>query len=784
MTRKLSATMLVAVTLLLAQVEQGSITGVVIDGSGASVAGAKVTVTNLNTRVATKLETNTQGNYTVPFLAHGEYSVTAEKAGFGLERVTGINLRVGLTATINLTLRAGALQQEVTVTASSVLLEQQSSALGNVVSAQQIVQLPLNGRNPYALLTLAPGVTPSGNTGTGPIVSGGRSNTSGVLFDGQETRNTSTNGIVYTPPLETVAEFKVITNNFSAEYGRSGGGILTAAGRSGTNDIRGSVYEFFRNNVLNANGWTNNRNGLKRNPVRRNEYGFAVGGPVVIPKLFNGKNRTFFFFNFEQVKDRSPDNVTASVPTLQQRNGVFSQTNNGAAQIRIFDPLTTVANPAVPGGFLRTQFPGNIIPPSRVNASTASLWQYYPLPTLGGIVNNYAVAATRNSGPTSYYGRLDENLTNNNRMFFRYGITDNPASTPSYTGLAFPGEGTNCNQGSSNATPWVMALSDTHTFKPNLIGEFRVSYTRQNNTCTLRSAGFDVTTLGLPNYLKNASRDFRFPLFDVTDMTSLGPQRASNFVDAENTAEGQGHVTWLKGAHSIKTGVDYLFLAFNIFRPDHPSGNFSFSRAFTQGPDPAMASATAGYGLATLLLGAPTGGSFTVGPSLASSQRSYNTYLQDDWKVTRSLTLNLGVRWEYQTPFNERYNQLAYFDPNATDSITGLKGVLAFTNAKNRYQSVPNRNNVAPRVGLAYTFLRNTVFRSGYGLFYLPGSGGIGASPGDLGSGSQASTPVFLGQPPAAPNTPPIGASIANSILTASEITGSPLGRLLPYVMP
>ena len=207
-----------------AQVEQGSITGVVIDESGAAVAGAKVTVTNLSTRVRSVLDTNSQGNYSVPFLAHGEYSVSAEKPGFALERITGINLRVGLTATINLTLRTGALQQEVTVTASTVLLEQQSSSLGNVVSAQQIVQLPLNGRNPYALLLLAPGVTPSGGAGTGPIVSGGRSNTSGVLFDGQETRNTSTNDIAYTPPLETVAEFKVITNNFSAEYGRSGGG--------------------------------------------------------------------------------------------------------------------------------------------------------------------------------------------------------------------------------------------------------------------------------------------------------------------------------------------------------------------------------------------------------------------------------------------------------------------------------------------------------------------------------------------------------------------------------
>ena len=322
----------------VAQVEQGAITGLITDPSGASIAGAKVKVTNTDTQVSASGETNSQGNYSFPFLPHGNYSVAVEKEGFATGRVTGIALPVGLTATINMTLKPGTIQQEITVTSSAALLDEQTSSLGNVVSSHQIVQLPLNGRNPYALLTLAPGVTPSGNSGTGPIVSGGRSNTSGVLFDGQETRNTSTNDIVYTPPLETVAEFKVITNNFSAEYGRSGGGILTAAGRSGTNELRGSAYEFFRNNVLNANGWTNNRNGLKRNPVRHNEYGFALGGPVYIPRVYDGRNRTFFFFNFEQIQDRAPDNITATVPTAAQRAGDFSQTFNGANQIKIYDP--------------------------------------------------------------------------------------------------------------------------------------------------------------------------------------------------------------------------------------------------------------------------------------------------------------------------------------------------------------------------------------------------------------------------------------------------------------
>jgi Carboxypeptidase regulatory-like domain/TonB dependent receptor len=780
-----AAVFIASASVCFSQTEQGTITGLVTDPSGASVPGAKVTVVNDETQTRGSAETNNQGNYTFPFLTQGRYSVTAEKAGFSVERVTGISLRVGSIATINLNLKPGTVQQEVTVTANAVLIDSQSSSQGNVVSSQQIVQLPLNGRNPYALLTLAPGVTPTGNSGTGPIVSGGRSNTSGVLFDGQETRNTSTNDIVYTPPLETVAEFRVITNNFSAEYGRSGGGVLTAAGRSGTNEIHGSAYEFFRNNLLNANGWTNNSTNLPRNPVRHNEYGFALGGPVDIPKVYDGKNKTFFFFNFEQIRDRSPDNLLDTVPAAAQRTGDFSQTSNASGQIKIYDPATTVPDPSNPGNFIRSQFPNNVIPASRINPLTANLLSYYPMPNLPGITNNYAISETRASTTTKYYGRADQNLGNLNKLFFRYGITYSPANTPGYTGIAFPGEGTNCNEGNANSTPWVAAVSDTATFRPNLIGEFRVSYTRQLNTCTPRSTGFDVTKLGLPAYLKNASTDALFPEVDVTDFTGLGPQRASHYTDAENTPEAQGHVTWLQGNHTVKMGFDYLFLAFNIFRPDYPSGDFQFTRAFTQGPNPAAASANAGYGLATLLLGAPTGGSFTVGPSLASSQKSYNVYIQDDWKVTPKLTVNLGVRWEYQTPFNERYNHLAYFSPTTTDPITGLAGVLSFTNSNNRYQSTPNQTDVAPRVGLAYTFAPNTVFRAGYGLFYLPGSGGIGASPGDLGSGSEASTPVFAGSIPAAPNQPVVGASLANPFASGllsfpNTLIGNGISAVLP----
>ncbi len=766
-----------------AQVEQGAITGAVVDATGASIPKAKVTATNQATRAVAVAETTEDGYYKIPYLLAGEYDVVVQKDGFALGRVTAVPVLVGQNATINVTLKPGSVHDEVTVTSNAVLVEQVSSSLGYVTGVTQILELPIN-RSAYSVATLAPGVIATGNTGTGPIVNGGRSNTTAILLDGQDTRNNSTLDNNYTPPMETVQEVRFITNSFSAEYGRSVGGVLTAAGKTGTNQLHGSAYDFLKNDKLNANSWNNNRNNVPRGLQRHNEFGFSVSGPVYIPHVYNGRNKTFFFFNWEYVVDHAPAAVTGNVPTTQQKAGDFSQTfTNTGALIQIYDPLTTVADPTKASGYGRTAFPGNVIPANRIDPIIRKIMSYYPDPTLPGVINNYATQVSSINNNKKYFTRVDQNFGDRNRLFFRFGEQISPRTTP-FTNIAFPGEGTN-GGGNQNTTGYTYALSDTETFTPTLIGEFRFGIARSVIRLTPLSAGFDITSLGLPQYLKNAAADALFPLVEVTDMTALGPQRASHDVDAEGTPEVQAHFTWLKGAHALKTGYDMLFCQFNTFRPDYPSGDFQFTRAYTQGPDPAAASATAGYGVATALLGAPTGGQFTIGPSLALLQTSYNWYLQDDWKVTRNLTVNLGVRWEYQTPWKERYNHLAYFDPSATDPITGLKGLLTPTTSSHRYPSDTRMNNWAPRIGLAWTFMPNTVFRAGYGIFYAPGSGGIGSSPGDLGSGSETATPVYLGQAPAAPNTPPVGASLANPFVTGllpfpNALIGNSIGAIFP----
>jgi hypothetical protein len=749
----------------MAQVEQAAITGAVTDQSDALVAGAQVTVTNTRTGVKAVTKTNAEGYYSVPYLAPGEYEVAVEGAGFKRASVAGILLRVGLTATINVKLEVGTVQNEIRVEASAVQLEQQSSTLGNVVGAEQLVELPLSGRNPYSLVTLAPGVMPAGNSGTGPIVNGGRSNTSEILLDGAESRNNTTNDISYTPPLESVQEFKVITNNFSSEYGRSGGGVLTAASRSGTNDLHGSFYEFLRNDKLNANGWTNNRNSAVKPPFRRNEYGFANGGPVYLPKIYDGRNKTFYFLNFEQIPQRSPDSIVTTLPTALQRRGDFSQTlTGGGALIRIYDPATTRPDPNTPGRYIRDQFPGNMIPQARFDPISVKILPFYPDPNRNTLTQNFVLNNSRRNDTTKWFFRFDQALGTRHRLFLNFGRQDNKQFSPGIN-IAYPGEGVNGERGLIESHPRTWVLSDTVTFLPNLLGEFRGSVTRNVIKATPRSIGFDITQLGFPQSLKAVARTLKFPRIDITDVDSLSSDRASYFNDTEWSAETQAHITWIHGEHTLKTGFDRVFGAFNVFRPEQPAGQYSFSRAFTQGPDPLTAASAAGFGVATFLLGAPTGGQLSLDPSLAASQTYQAFYIQDDWKVRRNLTFNLGMRWEYASPWTERFNQLAYFDPDATDPLTGRKGLMKFAgrDGNPREQSNPNKRNFAPRVGLAWQFAPQMVLRAGYGRFYFPGSGGIGAGASDLGSGFLTQTSIFLGPPVAAPNTPPPGASLGDA---------------------
>lgn len=762
---RLSSLLMVLVLIHLtgvihAQVEQGAITGRVFDEGGGVVPGASVTVTQSGTGLVRETVTNGAGQYTVPYLPVGGYEVTATLAGFTTARVTGIAIRVGLTATVDLALKAGSVQSEITVSAHTARLELQSPALGNVVSGRQMIELPLVGRNPYALVALAPGVVDRGNTGTGPLINGARSNSTSVLLDGAEQRNSTTNDLNYSPPLESVEEFKVVTNGLSAEFGRTGGGVITAATRSGTNTLHGSAYGYMRKDKFNANSWTNKRNNVARGKEDIKQYGFTLGGPL-------RKDHTFFFLNVERSKSLSPDNLIRTVPTALQRAGDFSQTRTSSGQlITVYDPLTTRPNPS--GGFIRDPFPGNVIPANRIDAIAKTILEHYPAPTNGNATQNFVHERSRMSTALPFVIRVDHSL-GRHRLFGSFRQSNSEDESPTVS-VAFPDPGTNGELGSRANDRLSAVLSGTIMLRSNVVGEIRFGYTRNDFTTTPATLGLDFETLGIgsaDSALKAHSAIAMFPRIDVGGgIDALGMNRAGLIDDLEGTRELQAHLTWFAGSHTIKGGVQAARMGFDVFRPEYPSGQYVFGPAFTQGPNPATASTTAGFGFATFLLGAPTGGQITGDPRFRTSQKYVAPYVQDDWKLTNTFTVNLGLRYEYQTPWIEKDDQLTFFDAEASDPLTGRKGVVRLVgrDGASRYQTDPDRNNIAPRVGFAWRVATPMVLRGGYGIVYYPGSGGIGSAPSDLGGGGfLTSTAVNLvgpGTPPAAPNTPPPDASL------------------------
>jgi outer membrane receptor protein involved in Fe transport len=752
------------------QTEQATLVGTVSDTTGAVIPGATLVLREVESGTSFTTQANETGQYRIPYLKPGLYELVVEARGFKRTRVSDVRLTVGLVATVNATLEVGTVETEVTVVAPTVQIEAQTAALGSVVNATQITQLPLVGRSPYSLVALAPAVLPADNgTFAGRAsIGGGRVMQTSIFVDGAQTRDPTAGNTTYAPPLEAVQEFKVLTNNFSPEFGQSPAGVITTAMRSGTNQLRGSVYEFLRNDKLNANGWTANRAGLSRTKYRWNNYGIAAGGPVFLPRVYDGRNRTFFYINWEAAPTRTPSNIRVTVPTTLERKGDFSATRLLSGDtIRIYDPTTTRPDPTRPGRYLRDPFPENRIPAGRISPISAKVLEYYPEPNRTTPTENFAVAASSREDTQRLFLRGDQNIGMRHRFYFTLGVNRTNAFTPGIT-LAFPGEGPNNEYSKWFSRSSLGVLSDTVTFSPSLVGQFRFTLSRAFNTSTPRSLGFDFTQLGLPAYLKAEARTLMFPRFEPGDVAALGPDRLSYRRLAQGNAGPQGHITWIRGVHALKFGGEYNLMINNTTRPNYAAGRYIFSRAFTQGPDPVTASASAGYGPATLLLGAPTGGQFNIDASMAASQKLYAWYIQDDWRLRPNLTVNVGIRYEYHTPYTDRFNQLAYFDPDAIEPVTKAKGALRFVgqDGGSRYPWDPDKNNFAPRIGLSWRLLNSTVVRAGYGLYFAPGNSSIGNNPSDFGSGFNTTTNVFLGQPPAAPNTPPTGASLADPFTT------------------
>lgn len=769
------------------QGEQGKITGTVTDTTGAVVVGARVSLRNQSTNITITTQTNDAGLYLFPSLNPDSYDLTVEMTGFRARKITKIPLSIGLTATVDVKLDVGQVTESVEVTASAVQLEAQTSGMGKTVEARRVVELPLLGRNPLALGALAPGVIPTrGQVGFGgdaigtaanARISGGLAMQNAVLMDGAESRGFTSGGQFYAVPLESVGEFKIETATYSAEYGRAGGGVINVATKSGTNEYHGTLYEYLRNDHLNANSWANNRtkncildsSGTKcigKSLFQRNEYGVAGGGAIK-------KNKTFFFANYEAIRQGTPNNFLSTVPTAAEKNGDFSKILDRFGQLDvIYDYSTTRLDPNT-GKVARDPFAGNIIPANRIHPISKNVATYWPDPNRPNeglaLLNNYSRSGKNVNNIDAWFLRLDHQINDKHRVFGRFGGSQNESFAAGLVEAAFP-----ATTISSNPTR-TGQISLSSTFSPTFFGEFRFAYTRLQNNSYPISEGFDLATLGFPKSLSDAVTYKQFPQISVQQYNSgsglvvstyganevgqLGG--ATKVLVPQDTYHAQYHVTKTKGTHTIKAGVDLQRMKMAAFNSQYSAGQYYFDRAYSQGPDPAVTATNSGNGFASFLLGVPASGTITTTPYMMLFQRYSSGYVQDDWRVNSKLTLNLGFRYEYTSPYGEKYGQIGYLDIGAVDPVTGQKGLFKWT-PPGGYHTDPKYKTFGPRVGLAYQLNPKTVIRAA-GAIFNAANNGLNAAASDFGTGLFTSNFLTLGAPnPLGVTTPPVGGSWSN----------------------
>jgi hypothetical protein len=711
--------------MLGAQSFTGRIVGTVTDSSGGVIAGASVTAVQVGTNRTTQTTTNADGNFSLNELPRGEYRLEVNSPGFKQFVQRGVTLSVGQQARVDIALEVGNVAEAVEVVADASVLETVDSTLGKVVDNNRIVGLPLNTRNVFSLLYLTPGVTGSVSTtyGTGYAINGARNSMLDILVDGVSTAHPTVNGFSGNstfPPVEAIAEFKVMGSNYSAEFGRSNGGVVNVVYKSGTNDWHGSVFEFLRNSSLDANNFFSNRQGVPLGSFKRNQFGGMVNGPII-------KDRTFFLVSYEGLRERSLGNTTTSVPTALQRSGDFSETRaaNGT-MIRIFDPYSTRASGS---GFVRDQFANNRIPVGRMDPVALNVMRFYPDPnTVTNAVtnlNNFFNTGSRAFDQDQFDVRIDQNLTDRQRLFGRYSWRDNTNAPPQY----FPDDLTIAEGRVIEGVRQPSASIDySNALSPTTIWTMRAGVSRSIFDYNNQGLGFVPSSLGLPSGIDSVVDRQMFPRFGASGFVNIGgsDHRFSTF----NTFTLLSNLAVVSGNHTLKFGWEGRLIRVNVWEA-RSAGTFNFSAGFTQGPNPNQASATAGNSLASMLLGTGTSGNVLIRnwKNVAAQSMYHGLYFQDDWRITSKLTLNLGIRYDLDLPRTERYNRMNWFDETAPSPLASqvpgfsdLRGGVRFVGVDGNPRSQFNKdlNNLSPRVGFAYQVDSKTVVRAAYGHFFGP----------------------------------------------------------------
>ena len=716
-----------------AQQITGSITGSVVDSSGAAVVGASVKLTNTGTAFVQTTATDASGNFQFLLLQPGTYLIEGSNPGFKTFRRDGIIVEADRSLGVPVTLDVGQTSETVEVVGGTPLLEPNTSEVATTVDSQKVMDLPLNARNPMGLANLIPTVKGIGYFGNQILTSwrvgsinigGGQALTSSFLLDGvANDKMGDASGANTFLTTDSTGEFKIITNNMSAAYGRTTGGVISIISKSGTNKYHGSAFEYIQNTAFNANNYFSNAAGTPLAPVHQNQFGGAVGGRII-------KDKLFFFANYEGFIQHLSNTQIVTSPTALQRTGDFSQTTAASGKlITIYDPLTTVTSSS--GASVRTPFAGNIIPTNRISQFAQEFFSLYPMQNLPGQNNNLLqtgqTPTTRKTGSI----KIDYLLSSAQRMAFRYTGDALDESVPNGSFFQNPLE----NDKKTIYVPRHSGLvSYTATLSPTLLFDVRSSINRDYDQATPWSFvdPFSkvnlLAALGLPQSLINQlpPNDRQFP--DLTISGLGGSSGGYGSAIGNRAAYEWGEVASLTKIwrnHSFNFGYQYTLYRGNPYDATPPI--FAFNAGYTQGPNPTAASATAGLGLASLELGYPASGSFTYQASHEYQEIDHGLYVQDDWKVNRKLTLNLGLRWEYQGPFTDRHNVMTNFNPTATTTVNGvvLTGGTIFPGVNGIPRGVVDTifNHYAPRFGYAYQVTSKLVARGGYGIFWVPERG-------------------------------------------------------------
>jgi hypothetical protein len=741
-----------------AQNAAGTLDGHVVDSSGAAIPGAHVTIENQATNVKLATPTSSDGRFYQRYLPPGSYSVTIEQPGFEKYVQTNIQLDVEQTIQLNISLKVGDVSSTVEVSANSAQLATETSTVATTINSKAILDLPIQGRSPMTLTTLVPGVIPSTGSNS-PWISGGRNDYNDVAIDGTSVivpeNNVSHLQIGYIPIEDSVAEFTVVTNSLAPEYGRTGGGTINIATRSGTNALHFTLFEFNRNNIFNANSWSNIRAGVGRNVVRYNQFGGSMGGPVVIPHVYNGKSRTFFFVSEQSTRQPSGQTPTFSVPTDAMRQGNFNGFTNGSGggvgqPVTIFDPATAGPNAACPSTQVncwRQPFANNTIPTSRFDPVAIKLMSYWPEPNSTGTItntalqtNNWHTTGSSTSPNDQIDARIDHNFSDKFRMFARG--SNQSGFTSNFNAFGNPGTPTGTGDGPVNYYNRNITMNFIYALSPTTVLNFNYGFARDVSVRLPFSQGTTPSSLGFPSYLNSLVDNFEFPQISISGNSSsytLGQASFTTLKDIPYSHILRGDVTKIMGHHTFKAGVAWEKMFVNFTQLGSPDGQYSFGSGYTQQNASAGTSTTQGNGFATFLLGLPgnNGNDLQFSYSAATSSVYTGGYFQDDWKVTPKLSFNMGIRYDVDIPRTERYNRLSYWDNSLPSPLQGkvassavcpncgnLVGAMAFVGTSGakygRHQTPTDLNNWAPRIGFAYNPFKNTVFRGAYGILYAP----------------------------------------------------------------